>query len=70
MFNDLGIYGTPGKCQKRKPYNPTQAMRKMEEFSRQVGGYSFLYADIFMTETEFEEMFDLKLYKMVIKLIN
>ena len=32
----------------------------MEEFTREVGGYPFLYADIFMTRKEFEEMFDLR----------
>lgn len=32
-------------------------------FIRDAGGYSFLYADIFMTSEEFEEMFDLVLYK-------
>ena len=32
----------------------------MEEFTRKVGGYPFLYADIFMRREEFEKMFDLK----------
>ncbi|CAB3411030.1 unnamed protein product [Caenorhabditis bovis] len=65
MFNDLGVYGTPGLVKRREPYNPTYAMRAMEKFTRDVGGYSFLYADIFMTEPEFEEMFDLTLYNQV-----
>lgn len=34
-------------------------------FTRDVGGYSFLYADLFMNEEEFEQMFDLSLYKKV-----
>ena len=34
-------------------------MRDMEKFTRDVGGYPFLYADIFMSKKEFEEMFDL-----------
>ena len=34
-------------------------MRAMEKFTQEVGGYPFLYADIFMTRDEFEEMFDL-----------
>ena len=38
-------------------------MRKMEKFIRDSGGYSFLYADIFMTRDEFEDMFDLTLYE-------
>lgn len=34
-------------------------------FTRDIGGYSFLYADIFMDEKEFEQMFDLTLYREV-----
>ena len=34
-------------------------MRAMEKFTRDVGGYAFLYADTFMDREEFEEMFDL-----------
>lgn len=67
MYNDLGVYGVPGKVKEKKPYNPVDAMRKMEKFTREVGGYSFLYADIFMTRKEFEEMFDLSLYEVVRK---
>lgn len=37
-------------------------------FTRDVGGYSFLYADIFMSEDEFEQMFDLELYRQVTQL--
>jgi hypothetical protein len=32
-------------------------------FTRDVGGYPFLYADIFMNRKEFEEMFDLVAYE-------
>lgn len=67
MFNDLGIYGVPGFVKKKLTYNPVKAMRAMEKFTRDVGGYSFLYADIFMTREEFEEMFDLGLYEEVRK---
>lgn len=67
MYNDLGVYGVPGTVKQNKSYNPVIAMRKMEEFTRNVGGYSFLYADIFMTRNEFEQMFDLSLYEVVRK---
>ena len=40
-------------------YDAVGAMRAMEKFTKEVGGYPFLYADIFMTRQEFEEMFDL-----------
>lgn len=31
MFNDLGVYGTPGPVKRREKYNPTTAMRAMEQ---------------------------------------
>lgn len=37
----------------------------MEAFTRHVGGFAFLYSDIFMTRPEFEVMFDLQLYEEV-----
>ena len=37
-------------------YDAVGAMRAMEKFTQEVGGYPFLYADIFMTREEFEEM--------------
>ena len=40
-------------------YDAVGAMRAMEKFTQEVGGYPFLYADIFMTREEFEKMFDL-----------
>ncbi|XP_076821558.1 delta(24)-sterol reductase-like [Clavelina lepadiformis] len=62
MFYDLGVYGVPGKVKRRERYDAVEAMRAMEKFIRDSGGYSFLYADIFMTSEEFNEMFDLTLY--------
>ncbi|CAJ0955959.1 unnamed protein product, partial [Mesorhabditis belari] len=70
MYNDLGVYGTPGQIKAKKFYNPSYAMREMEKFTREVGGYSFLYADIFMDEKEFNEMFDMELYEKVRKRYN
>ena len=37
----------------------------LNRFTRDVGGYPFLYADIFMDRKEFEEMFDLTAYEKV-----
>jgi delta24-sterol reductase len=65
MFYDLGVYGTPGLVKRRQRYDACHAMRSMEKFIRDVGGYSFLYADIFMDEEEFGQMFDLTLYNNV-----
>lgn len=67
LYNDLGIYGVPGFVRRKEKYNPVEAMREMEKFTRDVGGFSFLYADIFMSREEFEEMFDLSLYEQVRK---
>jgi delta24-sterol reductase len=65
MYNDLGVYGVPAAVKRGEPYNATLAMRAMEHFTREVGGYSFLYADTFMTEEELHEMFDTTLYLRV-----
>ncbi len=65
MYNDLGVYGVPAAVQRGEPYNATVAMRAMEHFTREVGGYSFLYADTFMDGDEFREMFDHTLYDQV-----
>ncbi|XP_050506837.1 delta(24)-sterol reductase-like [Diabrotica virgifera virgifera] len=67
IYNDLGIYGVPGFVKRKEKYNPVKTMREMEKFTRDVGGFSFLYADIFMNREEFEEMFDLSLYEVVRK---
>lgn len=32
MYNDLGVYGTPGPVKKKIPYNATTAMRAMEKY--------------------------------------
>ncbi len=65
MFFDLGVYGVPLKILQGQPFKTVHAMRKMEEFTREVGGYPFLYADTFMTREEFGQMFDLTLYEQV-----
>jgi Delta24-sterol reductase len=65
MYFDLGIYGVPRAIREGRRFATVHAMRKMEEFTREVGGYPFLYADTFMTRAEFERMFDLTLYRRV-----
>ena len=37
----------------------------ISRFTADVGGYPFLYADTFMTQEEFEKMFDLTAYEQV-----
>jgi len=65
MFNDIGIYGVPAAVKRKEPFDAVKALRNMEKFTHDVGGYPFLYADIFMTRPEFEAMFDLTLYEIV-----
>ena len=40
-------------------------MRRLEKFVRERGGYQMLYTDIYMTRTEFEHMFEHRLYRDV-----
>lgn len=63
MFFDIGIYGAPGPVLRKQPYNPSRAMVKFMDFVREVGGHPFLYADAFFTEQQFEELFDLTLWR-------
>lgn len=70
MFNDLGVYGVPQVVKDKKRYDAVAAMREMEEFTRSVGGYPFLYADIFMSREEFGQMFDLTAYEIVRRKYN
>ncbi len=65
MYFDLGVYGVPRPIKEGRRFATVHAMRKMEEFTREVGGYPFLYADTFMSRAEFEQMFDLTLYRQV-----
>jgi hypothetical protein len=53
-----GVYGVPLACKQKRRYDPVTPMRLMEAFIRRVGGYSFLYADTFLTRDELREMFD------------
>ena len=59
MFNDLGVYGVPRAVRDRKRFDAVTAMRRMEDYTRRVGGYHFLYADTFLTRhggTRFSEI--------------
>lgn len=42
IYNDLGIYGVPGFVKRKEKYNPVEAMRKMEKFTRGNVTYSFI----------------------------
>lgn len=61
LFVDVGVYGVPGV----KNFNPVETTRSIEAFVRKVHGYQMLYADTYMDETEFREMFDHSLYDVM-----
>jgi len=66
LFVDIGVYGVP----EVKNFNPVVTTRAIEEFVRKVKGYQMLYADTYMDETEFREMFDHSLYDRIRKQLN
>ena len=39
MFFDLGVYGVPEKVRRQEPWNAKEAIRAMEAYTRDVGGY-------------------------------
>lgn len=63
MYFDLGVYGIPPAVKRGEPWSATESVRAMEAFTQRVHGFSLLYADIFMTREEFEQMFDHRLYR-------
>jgi len=58
MFVDIGTYGVP----KVDNFHPAETTRRIEKFVRDVEGFQMLYADSYMTQSEFEGMFDHSLY--------
>lgn len=57
-FSNLFIYS----------FDAVKTTRRVEEFVRKVGGFQMMYADSYMTKTEFRQMFDHTLYdKMRLK---
>eukprot|EP01134_Creolimax_fragrantissima_P004148 CFRG4148T1 len=63
MFVDIGAYGNPSN----KGFNAAESIRRVEAHIRSVQGYQALYADCYMTEQEFEKMFDHTTYKKLRK---
>ncbi|MEM7104707.1 MAG: FAD-binding protein [Bacteroidota bacterium] len=62
MYVDIGIYGIPPGAQ-RKTWDAIPTSRNLEHLVAKMKGYHMLYADIFMTRKEFEDMFNHKLYR-------
>jgi len=61
MYVDLGAWFVP----KKKGYNAQRDTRKFEQFLREHRGYQCLYAQIYQTRDEYEQMFNTTLYKQL-----
>jgi delta24-sterol reductase len=62
LYVDVGIYGTTPKVEE---YDPERSTRLVEEFARTHAGFQFLYADSYMSRSEFRAMFNMELYDKV-----
>lgn len=63
-YLDIGIYGIPQRVKDGDEKFPAVTkVRKLEEKVRSLGGFLHTYCDVFSTEEEFNEMFDLTLWK-------
>ena len=67
MFVDVGIYGIPKAVIEKEPWDMVSVSRNLETLTRKKAGYHLLYADIFMTREEFEEMFNHQHYQAMRK---
>ena len=65
MYIDIGVYGLP-RCvhEKREDeFDMKKSMRKVLKELVTMDGFQMLYADVFSTKEEFEEMFDHTAYR-------
>ena len=57
-FANLGIYGVPPPIAKKRPFKTLHAVRALEKWVRQNGGFQHTYCDSLQSRAEFEVMFD------------
>jgi delta24-sterol reductase len=60
MYVDIGVYGLP-RCvheKREEDFDMKKSMRNVLEYLVTIDGFQMLYADVFSTREEFEEMFD------------
>ena len=63
-FLDLGIYGIPQRIKDGdERFDTVTRVRRFENRIREAGGFLHTYCDVFSTEEEFEQMFDLTHWK-------
>jgi delta24-sterol reductase len=63
MFVDLGAYGIPPAVKRGEDWDAEDHVAATERFAHEIGGFVPLYQDVWMTRTQFEEMFDHRLYR-------
>ena len=61
LWVDLGAYGVPRAVKQGHVWDTKSAVRAMEHWTRDVGGFQALYTDIFCTPNELRQMFDFSL---------
>jgi len=66
MYLDIGVYGVPHV----DDFHCEKTTRDVEAFVRSSNGFQMLYADSYMSEEEFRQMFDLTLYEEMRKRYN
>jgi len=72
MYIDIGVYGLP-RCihEKREDeFDMKKSMRRVLKELVMMDGFQMLYADVFNTREEFEEMFDHTTYRALRKKYN
>lgn len=66
MYVDIGAYGAPTS----KGFEAVPATKTLETYVRRVNGFQMLYADTYLTEKEFRDMFDHSLYDKMRKKLD
>lgn len=69
MYIDIGVYGLP-RCvhEKREDeFDMKKSMREVFDELTKINGFQMLYADVFNTREEFEQMFDHEGYREIRK---
>ncbi|KAK3089419.1 hypothetical protein FSP39_003484 [Pinctada imbricata] len=66
MYVDIGAYGAP----KAATWEAVKSTRAIEAYVRKVKGFQMLYADSYLTLSEFRDMFDHALYDKMRKDLN
>jgi len=61
LWVDLGAYGVPRDVKQGLVWDTKSAVRAMEHWTRDVGGFQALYTDIFCTPLELRQMFNFSL---------